>query len=284
MFDKSNDIELKDFLLIRDLIEARSGIRVRDSRKDYLGYRVRERMSVTGIVDFEEYYFFLKYSSGDAGEFQLLMNLVTVQETCFYRNTDQLRSFQDIILRGIVDRKKAEGSNHIKLWSAASSTGEEALTLAMIINETLDFPNAWRVEILATDISTRAVGLCKRGIYPKERFDNLPKDKLAKYFDVVEGGYRAKRILSDMISFEHFNLIKDIDPVKVPRLKNMDVIFCRNVFIYFPQETQQAIASKFLELLVPEGHLLLGNAESVDIRKVPFIMTFLPGGMIYQKV
>ena len=195
-----------------------------------------------------------------------------------------LESFQDIILRGIVDRKKAEGSNHIKVWSAASSTGEEALTLAMIINETLDFPNAWRVEILGTDISTRAVDLCRKGIYPKERFDNLPKDKLAKYFDVVEGGYRAKRILSDMISFEHFNLIKDIDPVRVPRLKNMDVIFCRNVFIYFPQETQQAIASKFLELLVPEGHLLLGNAESVDIRKVPFIMTFLPGGMIYQKV
>lgn len=284
MTDNANDIDPKDFLLIRDLIETRTGIRVRDSRKDYLGYRVRERMNVTGIADFEEYYFFLKYSAVDSGEFQALMNLVTVQETCFYRNMDQLRSFQDIILKGIIDRKKAEGSNHIKLWSAASSTGEEALTLAMIINDTLDFPTAWRIEILATDISTRALDIARKAVYPKERFDNLPKDKLAKYFEVVDGGYKAKRILSDMISFEHFNLTKDIDANKFSRLKNMDVIFCRNVFIYFPQETQQALASRFLELLVPEGHLLLGNAESVDIRKVPFIMTFLPGGMIYQKV
>ncbi|MCK5236142.1 MAG: protein-glutamate O-methyltransferase CheR [Deltaproteobacteria bacterium] len=271
----------KQYLVIRELIKEKTGIYIRDTRSDYLEYRVEERMDANSIEDIEEYYYFLKYSPSNSGEFQALINLVTVQETSFFRNSDQLESFKNVILKNIIDKKTEEGSNNLKIWSAASSTGEEPITLSMIINEALTYFFNWNVEILATDISTRALDLAKKGEYPEHRFKTMSPLIRTKFFSKVLDGYKANEMAMAPINYRHLNLSGDLNGFNGDKV--YDVIFCRNVFIYFTDDVKEKIANHFYKILRPGGYLLLGNAESIDIRKVPFKMAFLPGGMVYQK-
>lgn len=276
-------ISPREFVIIRDLVKERTGIYIRDSRSDYLEYRVKDRMLATGIHSFEEYYYYLKYNPGTSGEFQSLINLITVQETSFFRNPDQLKSFQNMVLKEIVDKKNRSGQRSLRIWSAACSTGEEPNTLAIIINEALPYPFNWEVEIVATDISTRALDLAKKGSYEEQKFKDLQKDIVEKYFTNNDGRYTVKETVSRLIKHLHMNLTSDFKNNPIIGKQKMDVIFCRNVFIYFPDDVKERITEGFYDCLNPGGYLFLGNAESIDIRKIPFKMTFMPGGMVYQK-
>lgn len=276
-------ISPKEFVIIRDLLKERTGIYIRDSRSDYLEYRLRDRMLATGIHNFEEYYYYLKYNPGTSGEFQNLINLITVQETSFFRNPDQLKSFQNVALKELADKKNKSGQRGLRIWSAACSTGEEPNTLAIILNEALPFPFNWDVEIIATDISTRALDIAKKGIYDEQKFKDIPQGITEKYFTKNSRGLLSKEILARWIKYHHFNLTSDFGKNIVISKQKFDVIFCRNVFIYFPDDVKEKIATAFYDFLNPGGYFFMGNAESVDIRKVPFRMTFLPGGMVYQK-
>lgn len=276
-------ISPKEFVIIRDIVRERTGIYIRDSRSDYLEYRLKDRMLATGIHSFEEYYYYLKYSPGTSGELQSLINLITVQETSFFRNPDQLKSFQTAVLKEILEKKNKSGHRSLRIWSAACSTGEEPLTLSIILNEYLQYLFNWDVEILATDISTRALDLAKKGNYDEQRFKDIPKELTEKYFTQTNGGYMAKETLTRLIKHLHMNLTSDFEKNLIISKQKMDVIFCRNVFIYFPDEVKEKITEGFYNVLNPGGYLFLGNAESIDIRKIPFKMTFMPGGMVYQK-
>jgi chemotaxis protein methyltransferase CheR len=283
MMELPGSLPSRDFMVIRDLILERSGIYIRETRNDYLEYRIKERMLANSMDNFEEYYYFLKYSPATTGEFQQLLNLITVQETSFFRNPDQLNSFKNIILKEIIAKKLNAGDKLINIWSSASSTGEEATTIAMILNETLDFPLNWQIKILGTDISTRALDMAKKGVYANARLDGVPDGYMDKYFIKKDNTFKVKESISNFIEFRHLNLSTGIYNFMGPRPTLFDVIFCRNVFIYFTDEVKGNIAKEFYKLLNPGGYLLLGNAESVDVRKVPFNMAFLPGGMVYQK-
>lgn len=276
-------ISPKEFVIIRDIVRERTGIYIRDSRSDYLEYRLKDRMLATGIHSFEEYYYYLKYSPGTSGELQSLINLITVQETSFFRNPDQLKSFQTAVLKEILEKKNKSGHRSLRIWSAACSTGEEPLTLSIILNEYLQYLFNWDVEILATDISTRALDLAKKGNYDEQRFKDIPKELTEKYFTQTNVGYMAKETLTRLIKHLHMNLTSDFEKNLIISKQKMDVIFCRNVFIYFPDEVKEKITEGFYNVLNPGGYLFLGNAESIDIRKIPFKMTFMPGGMVYQK-
>lgn len=277
-----NKISPKEFVIIRDLLKERTGIYIRDSRSDYLEYRLKDRMLATGIHNFEEYYYYLKYNPDISGEFQSLINLITVQETSFFRNPDQLKSFQNVVLKELADKKNKSGQRGLRIWSAACSTGEEPLTLAVIINEAIQFLFNWDVEIVATDISTRALDIAGKGTYEEQKFKDVHHGITDKYFTKSTRGYSAKETLSRLIKYHHLNLTDFGKDMLIGKQK-FDVVFCRNVFIYFPDDVKEKISAIFYDLLNPGGYLFLGNAESVDIRKVPFRMTFLPGGMVYQK-
>ncbi len=283
MFETTNKQPSRNFVVIRDLIKEKTGIFIRDSRSDYLEYRLRDRMAANSIEDFEEYYYYLKYSPKHSGELQSLINLITVHETSFFRNPDQLNSFKNVILKDIVDNKKKEGKSELRVWSAACSTGEESLTLAMILYDALTYMLNWNIEILATDISTRALETARKGQYPEYRFRDMPPLTIARYFKKNCEGYLAANTLLDLINYKHLNLACELEDFIAERLVKYDVIFCRNVFIYFTEEVKLKIAKSFYDALNPGGYLLLGNAESIDIRKVPFDMAFLPGGVVYKK-
>lgn len=275
-------ISPKEFVLIRDMIKERTGIFIRDSRSDYLEYRLMDRMIATGIQSFEEYYYYLKYAQA-SGEFQALINLITVPETSFFRNPEQLKSFRDVILKDMLAKKTKSLDRGLKIWSAACATGEEPLTLAMIVSDAIAYPFNWEVEILATDISTKVLDIAGKGFYEEYRLMDIPQNIRDKYFFKTKGGYRAGESLSGMIRYLHLNLTRAFDDSSPVNLYKFDVIFCRNIFIYFTDDVKERIANGFYAALKPGGYLFLGNAETIDIRKVPFKMTFLPGGLVYQK-
>ena len=283
MTDSAVKIEVREFSLIRDLIQERTGIFIRNARRDYLEYRVVERMSASNITSPEEYYYFLKYSPGTGGEFQALINLITVQETSFFRNPEQLGTFRDRILGDLEQRKKAENDTTLRLWSSVCSTGEEPLTMAMIATEALTYSFNWDIEVLASDISTHALDLARKATYPAQRFADMDADLASRYFSRHGDNYVAKPAIMDLLKFRRVNLTNSNEVSMVAKPASIDVIFCRNVFIYFPDMVQQQVAATFFKYLRPGGYLLLGNAESIDVRKVPYQMTFFPGGMIYQK-
>ena len=281
------DIEIKiphrDFTVIRDLVSERTGIFIRDTRNDYLEYLIRERMIANSIMDVEEYYYFLKYSPTTSGEFQELINLITVHETSFFRNPEQLDSFRDILLKEIAEKKQRSGDKIFRIWSAACASGEEPVTLSIILNELFPPITGWIHEILATDISTNILDTAKQGVFPDYRLKGFPENLLGRYFAKNGKTFAANSSVIKDITYRQLNLSSGIGGFMADRRKKFDFVFCRNVFIYFPDDVKEKIAKHIYDMLEPGGYLLLGNAESVDVRKVPFKMAFLPGGMVYQK-
>lgn len=279
---KIGSLTLEDFTVFRDLILEKSGIKIRDNRVDYLEYRIKERMLVNSLVDYREYYFKLKYDNGGPdSELQELINLVTVHETSFFRHPDQLDTLRDVVLKRIIEDKEKMGDSSLRIWSAVCATGEEPLTLAMMIKE--HFPNLrhWSVSIAATDISTAALDRAKKGAFGDNSFRAPLEDIKKKYFKKVDRYYHVVDEIKKMVTYKTVNL-SDID--SLDKYRGMDLILCRNVFIYFPDEVKEAIARKFYDILPRGGVLVLGNAEVLDVKRIPFRLDFHRGGPVYTKV
>jgi len=275
------NITPEEFAIFRDFICDKIGIKVREGRVDYLEYRVQQRMIANSIADYREYYYMLKYESASSGEFQKLINLMTVHETSFFRHRDQLESLRNLVLKDIIKKKREKADRRLKLWSAACATGEEPLTLAMILKE--DFPELtdWSVSIMATDLSTGAIDKAMTGVYGENSFRDPDIHKYrTKYFRKAVDGYHVLKEIRDMVTYRNVNLT---DLKSLELYQGMDVILCRNVFIYFPDEVQEMISQKLYDLLNKGGVLMLGNAESINVKKVPFRMEFHKGGAAYIK-
>ena len=280
--EKIGKLTLEDFTVFRDLILEKSGIKIRDNRVDYLEYRVKERMLVHSLVDYREYYFKLKYDeAGPDSELQELINLVTVHETSFFRHPDQLDTLRDLVLKRIIEDKEKIGNTSLRMWSAVCATGEEPLTLAMMIRESFPQLKHWSVSITATDISTAALDKAKKGVFGDNSFRAPLEDIKNKYFKKVDSRYHAVDEIKRMVTHKIVNL-SDID--SLDKYRDMDLILCRNVFIYFPDEVKEAIAKKFYEIMPRGGALILGNAEVLDVKRIPFKLEFHRGGPVYTKV
>ena len=240
---KIGKLTLEDFTVFRDLILEKSGIKIRDNRVDYLEYRVQERMLVHSLVDYREYYFKLKYDEvGPDSELQELINLVTVHETSFFRHPDQLDTLRDVVLKRIIEDKEKMGDTSLRMWSAVCATGEEPLTLAMMIKEHFPHLRHWSVSIAASDISTVALDKAKKGIFGDNSFRTPLEDIKKRYFKKVDRHYHATDEIKGMVTHRIVNL-SDID--SLDKFQGMDLILCRNVFIYFPDEVKEAINKVF---------------------------------------
>lgn len=280
--EKIGKLTLEDFTVFRDLILEKSGIKIRDNRVDYLEYRVKERMLVHSLVDYREYYFKLKYDeAGPESELQELINLVTVHETSFFRHPDQLDTLRDLVLKRIIEDKEKIGNTSLRMWSAVCATGEEPLTLAMIIKEHFPHLRRWSVSIAASDISTAALDKAKKGVFGDNSFRAPLEDIKNKYFKKVDRYYHAVDEIKRMVTHKIVNL-SDID--SLDKYRDMDLILCRNVFIYFPDDVKEAIARKFYDIMPRGGALILGNAEVLDVKRIPFKLEFHRGGPVYTKV
>jgi chemotaxis protein methyltransferase CheR len=212
-----------------------------------------------------------------ASELQILIDALTINETTFFRNLPQINLCSQVIIPEIIARKRTTGVKRLDIWSAACSTGQEVYTLAISAYEALKFVPAWAVKVWGTDISPTVLDTARRGVYPKARLDTMPPQILSRYFDATDNEIKVKDVLKQMTSFREHNLRDPFPPL------TYDIIFCRNVMIYFSRADQEDLARRFRERLTPGGFLFIGHSESLQGLNVDFKVRLEKGGVVYQR-
>jgi len=244
-------------------IYSRSRIRLHDGKEPLIRARLGKRLRALGMTRLGEYTSHLE-RTGDPAEFTRLLDALTTNYTHFLREEDHFRFLVETALPGLLK----DGRRGFGVWSAASATGEEPWSIALYLAE--HFPlGQWDWKILATDISTRALDTARQAIYPTDKLSAIKPDWLRRHFQRGSGEwedhYRLKPNLQSRLTFRNLNLLGDYQfPDK------FEVIFCRNVMIYFDRHTQEELVNRLARHLVPGGYLLIGHSESLNGLKVPF--------------
>ncbi len=270
-------ITQQQLVKFRDLIFRESGLWFNDSKLTILSNRIQTRLKETATED-PDLYFIRIGSSDDRAELETLINIVTTNETYFYRCESQVESFRNIIIPRIVEEKIAAGDRRIRIWSAGCSTGEEPYTLAMCMLEEVRFHAIWDLSIYATDISTEVLTKAQTGVYNRRSVDKLPQDYLEKYFMKKDERYIISNAVKKLVEFDYANLIDAYYE------NGFDIIFCRNVLIYFKDESKMEILAKFHDSLNDGGYLFLGPTESIRGLADGFRMLTLKDSVAFQKI
>ena len=280
MFEEKT-IPLPDdvFRLLRDFIHGYCGIFFDDASKFLLERRLSRRLEQHRLKTFEEYYHFLRYDRKREEELTILVDNLTTNETYFFRENPQLRAFAEEILPEL--REVLADRKILRIWSAGCSTGEEPYTIAMLLLESGDWWRNWQVEILGSDINQRVLHTARKGVYKKSAHRVTNPEMLAKYFvEEDKGDYRIVDKVKELVSFSSVNLL---DPAKTSLISNMDIIFCRNVIIYFDKEVKKKVIESFSNKLRDGGYLLLVHSESLINISNAFVLRTLKNDMVYQK-
>jgi chemotaxis protein methyltransferase CheR len=267
------------FRLLREFIHGYCGIYFDDGSKFLLERRLTRRLEQRQLRSFEEYYHFLRYDRKREEELSVLVDNLTTNETYFFRESPQLRAFSEEILPEL--RETLTDRKVLRIWSAGCSTGEEPYTIAILLFESGDWWRDWQVEILGSDINQRVLHTARKGVYKKSAHRVTSPGMLAKYFiEEEKGNYRIADRVRELVSFSYLNLL---DPYKTSLISNMDVIFCRNVIIYFDKEAKKKVIESFYEKLREGGYLLLGHSESLINISNAFALRTLKNDMVYEK-
>ncbi len=270
-----------EFIAIRDYIYEKAGIWFAENKKYLIESRLSKRMGELGIASYKDYFYRVKYDSTQK-EFEALMNVVTTNETSFFRNPPQLKAFSDEVLP-LVMKQKAEagnGNKKIKIWSAGCSTGEEPYTIGIILLEAMKSHPGWRVEILANDISQNVLYAARKGVYQEVTLRTTDPKIIDRYF-IKEGKFfRIKDEVKRIVKFNHVNLN---DTRQVSSISDCDMIFCRNVMIYFSDEIKKSLVKQFYKSLRPGGYLFIGHSESLHGISKSFKLEYLKNALVYKK-
>ena len=249
------DLPIGVFLLLRDLIRDRVGTWFEDDRRDLLHSKLADRVRDTGTNSFLGYYYLLKYGPGSEAEWDCLADALSVQETYFWREFEQVRALVDVLVPAHV----SAGRGPVRIWCAACATGEEPLSIAIALREAGWFVKA-DIEIWASDASLGALEKARRGMYRERSFRALPPDLRAKYFTPVVGGWKVDPELQQAVRYSQANLL---DPAEVAYLATAPFVFCRNVFIYFSPATIARVVAGFAARMPRPGYLFVGVSESL---------------------
>ncbi|MCL4322282.1 MAG: protein-glutamate O-methyltransferase CheR [Deltaproteobacteria bacterium] len=267
------------FYKLKNLIYDISGIYFNEQKKYLLEARLSRRLSILDLPNFEDYYNYLKYSPKKKSEIKELLNSVTTNETSFFRDSPQLDVFMDV-LKQIVIAPSVSPNKKIRIWSAGCSTGEEPYTIAMMIKENFPFSNA-KFDIIGSDISEHVLDSAKRGIYNDYTLRNASKGIIAKYFNKADNdSFALKDEIKNMVGFYNVNLV---DAKEVKNLDIFDIVLCRNVIIYFDDESKKRAISNIYESLKIGGHLFLGHSESLHFISTSFKLVGFGKTPLYRK-
>lgn len=276
----SNTLELSEqtFRQLSDFIYVNSGLRYDESSKYVIQRRLTPRVHELRLESFEKYYYYLMYHPNREQELETIFDLITINETYFFREDRQLRAFQDEILPEVQGYRKE--AKTIRIWSAGCSTGEEAYTIAMLCSQ-LPALTGWDVDIFASDISQKVIQTARRGIYGESSFRMTKDNARLLYFDrTPDNKFRIKEDIRRMVTFGKVNLL---DEQKTGMFSELDIIFCRNVIIYFDVEAKKKVIENFYRKLRREGFLLLGHSESLLSLSTKFKLRHMKNDMVYQK-
>ncbi len=266
----------REFAEFRGVIRELTGINMAETKRELVYRRVSARLKATGIKTFKDYLDFLK--KGDPREVEFFSNAVTTNLTSFFRENHHFEYLAGTILPEIVSKKR-NGRRRLRIWSAGCSTGEEPYSIAITLREAFKDLAGWDARVLCTDLDTNVLETCRAGIYAENRVEKIPPGRLKRWFSKSAGqngaGYQADSKLRDLLTFKQLNLMHEW-----PMKGKFDVIFCRNVVIYFDKPTQRVLVERYANILEDGGYLILGHSESLF--KVSDRFKLL-GNTIYRK-
>ena len=266
----------KDFNTVKKLVAQQTGINLTDAKKDLVYGRLSKRIRTLGLSSFRDYIEYIHQAHED--ELVNFINAITTNLTSFFRENHHFEYLSNILLPQLI--KVNEQSRKIRIWSAGCSTGEEPYSIAMTVLEHMEKHKNWDIKILATDLDTNVIEKAKSGIYTEERITGLEKERNKRWFLKGKGskqGYvKVSSELKDIITFRQLNLI-----ASWPMQGTFDIIFCRNVVIYFDKPTQKVLFDRYANLLVDNGTLFIGHSETLF--KVSSRFKAI-GSTIYQKL
>jgi len=261
-----------DFNSYKTLIYNESGIFFTATNRSILESRLKEQLRVKSIPDVRTYF---NTITKDKEELKLFLDSITTNLTRFFRNQAHFDALEKFVVPELMNIKRASGNTVIKIWSAGCSTGEEPYTIAMLLTEILPAP--WKFEIIASDISLKCLMTSKEGFYADSRIEGIPDAYLKKYFDKVEGGYKVHADLMSKIRFDYHNLKNDSG------FRNLDVVFCRNVIIYFDEVAQTAVINRFWDAMSSKSFLFIGHSESLFGMNTKFEFVKTQWATLYKK-
>lgn len=265
----------KDFNFIRKLVAEKTGISLSEAKRDMVYSRLSRRLRKLELDRFDHYCDLLKSEKND--ELVQFINAITTNLTAFFRENHHFEYLKNTVLPELL-RKKSD--KRIRIWSAGCSTGEEPYSIAMVVKEATQAFKGWDIKILATDLDSSVVQKASTGIYTTQRVNGISKERLQKYFqknaDANSDELRVNQQIRELITFKQLNLMHDW-PMKGP----FDIIFCRNVVIYFDKDTQRVLFDRYANLLASNGHLFIGHSESLFKVSERFRLI---GGTMYQKI
>jgi chemotaxis protein methyltransferase CheR len=266
-----------DFRLLRDLIYSYAGLRFEDDARVLFERRLADRLAALGFPDYGAYYKHLRFSPIGAGEVEEAVERLTTKETYFLRQEYQLKAFEREILPRLA--QSTAQSRRLFVWSAGCSTGEEAYTIAILIHRSGLF-GGHEVRVIGSDISKVAIARARRGIYRHGSFRATPPEFATQYFHETSEGAQVVDEIRRMCHFGQLNLL---DAARVPFVGRVDVVFCRNVLIYFDVNSRRRVIDAFYERLLPGGYLLLGHSESLLNVTTAFELVHLSDDLVYRK-
>ena len=261
-----------DFELYRTLIYKESGITFTPTNRSILESRLKERLREKSLNSVKDYFTMI---TKDQGELKSFLDSITTNLTRFFRNQAHFDAMEHHVVPELIKIKKESGGNTIKIWSAGCSTGEEPYTIAMLMSEVL--PPSWKYEIIASDLSLKCLMTAKEGFYAESRIVGIPDNYLKKYFDKVEGGFKVRADLMSKIRFDYHNLKNDSG------FRGLDIVFCRNVIIYFDEAAQNAVINRFWDAMASKSFLYIGHSESLFGMDTKFEFVKTQWATLYRK-
>lgn len=278
-FAQDHSMSDDEFHLLRDCIYAHCGIYFDQDSKYILEKRLSSRLTDLNLPTFYDYYHFLKYNRNKEQELNDIMDVLTTNETYFFRESFQLKAFSDEIIPELIKSKAARGNRSLRIWSAGCSTGEEPYTIAMLLSANPELAG-WNLEIIGTDISQKVLQKARRAVYGKSSFRATEESDLKSFFHQQDDGYKVKDSIRKLVTISHLNLF---DTNRLTMLGKVDIVFCRNVIIYFDQAAKKRVIESFYSALYDGGFLLLGHSESLMNISTLFSLRHFKNDMIYQK-
>jgi chemotaxis protein methyltransferase CheR len=260
---------------IRLFIERRSGILFDESRRRFLSDRVIKHLKNRAVAHGTD---LLRLVSSSNTEYEALLEVLLTQETSFFRYPAVYEALQKRVLPELHSKKFWHNPRSLRIWSAGCSTGEEPYSIAISVLETLEFPEAWNIEILATDISRHALDVAQRGHYSRRELASFTPAQIDAYFaPIASGQFLVKPKVRNLITFAQMNLAQMV------YMGRFDCVFCMNVLIYFSDELRATLLRRFHECLEADGYLFLGHAESIAKAKVDLEPIVISDSLIYRK-
>ncbi len=273
------ELTAEQFTKLSRLIYGKMGLLFDENKIYFLNKRVGRRIELLGLKDVDEYLFQLGYCDVNGDEMQALANLVTTNETYMFREFEQLAGFADVCLPELIAVRQKTSDRRIRIWCAGCSSGEEAYTLAIIVREVFPDSKNWDIKITATDIDENVLKLARGAVYGDRSVKGVP-NAYSKHLLASSEGFRIHPDTASLVRLEKLNLS---DPQKMKVMRGYDFIFCRNVLIYFDDESRRNVVNHFYDALNHKGYLFLGHSESVGRISTAFRLKKAGGHLLYTK-